>query len=114
MTTIKVLTILSLIGASLAVAAEARAEGAAPLADAKKAEMLWDGLGCSGCHGDSGYYREKIKGAVGKPVDQVARWIRNAPSVKPDTQMPNFVNMIDPPESVALAEWVLKRAASMP
>src|SRR6185503_15728127 len=65
----------------------------------------FDDLGCSGCHGDDGIYRDEIKGALGKPVDQVARWIRNAPSIKPDTDMPNFENVIDAQNSVALAGW---------
>jgi mono/diheme cytochrome c family protein len=70
-------------------------------------------LGCSGCHGDDGIYRDEIKGAIGKPVDQVARWIRNAPSIKPDTDMPNFENAIDAPNSAALAAWVMDRAAHL-
>jgi mono/diheme cytochrome c family protein len=70
-------------------------------------------LGCSGCHGDDGIYRDEIKGALGKPVDQVGRWIRNAPSIKPDTDMPNFENVIDAPNSVALAGWVMDRAAHL-
>jgi mono/diheme cytochrome c family protein len=70
-------------------------------------------LGCSGCHGDDGIYRDEIKGAIGKPVDQVARWIRNAPSIKPDTDMPNFEKLIDVPNSVALAGWVMDRAGHL-
>jgi mono/diheme cytochrome c family protein len=82
----------------------------APAFDAAKA---FNDLGCSGCHGDDGIYRDEIKGAIGKPVDQVARWIRNAPSIKPETDMPNFENVIDAPNSVALASWVMDRAAHL-
>jgi mono/diheme cytochrome c family protein len=81
-----------------------------PAFDAAKA---FNDLGCSGCHGDDGIYRDEIKGALGKPVDQVARWIRNAPSIKPDTDMPNFENVIDTQNSVALAGWVMDRAAHL-
>jgi len=70
-------------------------------------------LGCSGCHGDDGIYRDEIKGALGKPVDRVARWIRNAPSIKPDTDMPNFEKLIDEPSSIALAGYMLDRAAHL-
>ena len=83
---------------------------AAPAFDAAKA---FNDLGCSGCHGDDGIYKDEIKGAIGKPVDQVARWIRNAPSIKPDTDMPNFEHVIDEPNSVALAAWVMDRAAKL-
>jgi len=70
-------------------------------------------FGCSGCHGDDGIYRDEIKGALGKPVDQVARWIRNAPSIKPGTDMPSFDGIVDGPASLALAKWVQHRAATL-
>ena len=73
----------------------------------------WTELGCVGCHGDDGVYRDEVKGALGKPVDQVARWIRNAPSIKPGTEMPCFEARIDTPRSEALAAWVLDRAAHL-
>ena len=66
----------------------------------------WVDLGCIGCHGDDGVYSDEITGALGKPVDQVARWIRNAPTIKPGTEMPYFAPRIDEPNSVALARWV--------
>ena len=66
----------------------------------------WVDLGCIGCHGDDGVYTDEIKGALGKPVDQVARWIRNAPRIKPGTDMPDFAPSIDETNSVLLARWV--------
>lgn len=66
----------------------------------------WVDLGCIGCHGDDGFYTDEIKGAIGKPVDQVARWIRNAPRIKPGTDMPDFAPTIDETNSVLLAGWV--------
>jgi mono/diheme cytochrome c family protein len=71
----------------------------------------WVDLGCIGCHGDDGIYRDEIRGGLGKPVDAVARWIRNAPSIKPHTDMPRFEDRIDEADSVALARWVLELAA---
>jgi len=94
----------------VAAAAHKAVRLAAPAFDPAKA---FNDLGCSGCHGDDGIYRDEIKGALGKPVDQVGRWIRNAPSIKPDTDMPNFENVIDTPNSVALATWVMDRAAHL-
>jgi mono/diheme cytochrome c family protein len=85
----------------------------APASSGFDPARAWDDLGCGACHGDDGPYRDKIKGALGKPVDRVARWIRNAPSVKPDTDMPSFEALINEPDSVALASWVLRRAASL-
>lgn len=70
-------------------------------------------FGCSGCHGDDGIYRDEIKGAIGKPVDQVARWIRNAPSIRPGTDMPSFETVIDESKSIALAGWVMDRATHL-
>ena len=75
-------------------------------------DVIWKRVGCNGCHGEHGFYREKIQGSIGKPVDQVARWIRSAPSIKPDTPMPDFKTKISLPESRALAAWVQARAAA--
>jgi mono/diheme cytochrome c family protein len=80
---------------------------AAPAFDAAKAFV---NLGCSDCHGDDGVYRDEIKGSIGKPVDAVARWIRNAPSIKPGTDMPSFQGQIDEQSSIELAKWMQNRA----
>jgi mono/diheme cytochrome c family protein len=93
-----------------ALPAQKTARVAVPAFDPAKA---FNDLGCSGCHGDDGIYRDEIKGALGKPVDQVARWIRNAPSIKPGTDMPSFESVIDAPNSSALAHWVMDRAAHL-
>jgi mono/diheme cytochrome c family protein len=71
----------------------------------------WVDLGCIGCHGDDGVYSDEIAGALGKPLDQVGRWIRNAPTIKPGTEMPYFASRIDETNSVALARWVQELAA---
>jgi cytochrome c553 len=84
-----------------------------PTAALAEPTALWTQLGCTGCHGENGFYKEKIKGAIGKPVDAVARWIQNAPSIKPDTMMPSFKGAISDSDSRALAAWVQERAAGM-
>jgi mono/diheme cytochrome c family protein len=120
----KPLTFALIVGRGLSKSAEAHTPArAASAASARRvvpppppafdpAKAFVD-LGCSGCHGDDGIYRDEIKGALGKPVDQVGRWIRNAPSIKSDTDMPNFENVIDTPHSEALAHWVMDRAAHL-
>jgi mono/diheme cytochrome c family protein len=77
-------------------------------------EALFNRLGCVGCHGEGAAFHEEIKGAQGKPVDALARWIRDAPSIKPDTMMPSFARTLDQPQARALAEWVRERVATMP
>lgn len=94
-------------------AAPAPKKAAATPAKIFDAAKAFNELGCVGCHGDDGIYRDEIKGAIGKPVDQVARWIRNAPSIKPDTDMPSFATAIDEPDSVVLAAWMQDRAAHL-
>ena len=84
-----------------------------PLA-AADAQALWNRVGCCDCHGEGGPYEEKIKGALGKPVGDVAKWIRNAPSIKPDTDMPRFADVLQEPQALALAQLVQARAARMP
>src|SRR5439155_21906091 len=87
----------------------ARAEETDARPGAATPETLWNTVGCAACHGDDEYYRDRIKGALGKPTDAVARWIRDAPSVKRDTLMPSFKSTLGEPESRALAQWVLSR-----
>jgi mono/diheme cytochrome c family protein len=76
-------------------------------------ERAWLRLGCSGCHGDGGIFRDETRGALGKPVGDVASWIRDAPSIKPDTDMPSFEDELDEANATVLARWVLQRAAHL-
>lgn len=73
--------------------------------------VLWSALGCNACHGAGAPYAAKIAGAKDKPTEEVARWIRHAPEVKPGTQMPTFAALINDAQAQALAEWV-KQAGS--
>lgn len=80
-----------------------------PKADAaagSSPENLFSSLGCSYCHGPKGQFREKLKNAVGKQPEDVAKWIRNPESFKPGTQMPTFASLIDENQAVELAKWV--------
>ena len=85
----------------------------APSRPAFDAGRAFVDLGCSGCHGDDGIYKDEIKGALGKRPEDVARWIRNAPSIKPDTDMPSFDGKIDEAGSLVLARWMQERAAHL-
>ncbi|HVO32085.1 MAG TPA: c-type cytochrome [bacterium] len=89
--------------------------GAAPMikagpADAKP-EALFVSLGCVSCHAKGAPFHDKIKGCLGKPVDQVAAWIRNPEKVKPKTQMPTFADLITVDQATALAAWVQEHPA---
>lgn len=75
--------------------------------------VLWNQLGCAGCHGENGVYRDEITGAIGKPVEAVARWIKDAPSIKPDTMMPSFKGAIADADARELAAWVQERAMGL-
>jgi mono/diheme cytochrome c family protein len=76
--------------------------------------VLFTQLGCIGCHGEGAAFHEEIKGAKGKSVDALARWIRDAPSIDPDTIMPSFKGVLDESRARAVAEWVKARVAAMP
>jgi len=69
-------------------------------------EHLFNTLGCTYCHGPKGQFRDRLKNAVGKQPEEVAKWIRNPESFKPGTQMPTFASLIDENQAVELAKWV--------
>lgn len=107
MNTIKLgLALLAGFGTLAAEALDAQVAHAEP-------SVLWNQLGCTGCHGDNGVYRDEITGAIGKPVDAVARWIQDAPSIKPDTMMPSFKGAITEADARELAAWVQERATGL-
>jgi mono/diheme cytochrome c family protein len=101
--------LVTLTGVALLGGWTSPAAASEPTADA---EAFFTQLGCIGCHGEGAAFHDEINGARGKPVDALARWIRNAPSVKPDTMMPSFIRMLDEPQARALAEWVQQRVAT--
>jgi mono/diheme cytochrome c family protein len=69
-------------------------------------EKLFTSLGCTYCHGPKGQFRDRLKNALGKQPEEVAKWIRNPESFKPGTQMPTFASLIDERQAVELAKWV--------
>lgn len=93
-----------------AVATPKMAHEPAPRPKADKAaadpEKLFSNLGCSYCHGPKGQFRDKLKQALGKQPEEVAKWIRNPESFKPGTQMPTFETLLDETQAVELAKWV--------
>lgn len=77
-------------------------------ADAKPEELFLK-LGCPSCHAKGAPYARKIRQAKGKPVDEVAAWIRNPQSKIPGTPMPTFATLMTEEQSTQLAGWVLTR-----
>ena len=71
-------------------------------------------LGCVTCHAKGAPYHDKIKQCAGKPVDEVARWIRNARAIKPDTKMPVFADRLTESQARQLAAWVQENVATEP
>lgn len=70
--------------------------------------------GCPTCHAKGAPHEDKLAAAVGKPVEEVAAWIRNPERKKPGTVMPTFASRIDETEARALAQWVMSRGAPAP
>jgi mono/diheme cytochrome c family protein len=75
-------------------------------------EKLFSALGCVGCHGPSAPFHDKIKRAASEEVDYLAKWIRDAPSLKPGVQMPTYARLLDEGRAKTLAGWVKKYAAA--
>jgi mono/diheme cytochrome c family protein len=92
---------------------------ASPVARAQKKSAeapadLFVSLGCAGCHAAGQRFADRLSGCVGKPVADVARWIRNPQQIKPDTQMPTYEAVVDEATAASLAKWVQEMAARGP
>ncbi|RKG89770.1 cytochrome c [Corallococcus terminator] len=72
-------------------------------------EKMFSALGCATCHAPGKAYEAKLQGAKGKPVEEVAKWIRNPEAFKPGTQMPTYATLVDENNALALAKYVLGR-----
>ncbi|MCI0570072.1 MAG: cytochrome c [Myxococcaceae bacterium] len=70
------------------------------------AAHLFQKNGCSACHGVGAPFHDKLAAARGKPVEQVAQWIRTPRAFKPTTLMPTYANQINEAQARALATWV--------
>jgi len=75
-------------------------------------ESQFVALGCVTCHAKGAPYHDKIKQCAGKPVDDVARWIRDARAIKPDTKMPTFSEMLTEAQARQMAVWVQQTVAT--
>jgi mono/diheme cytochrome c family protein len=69
-------------------------------------EQMFRSFGCIACHGPGAPFRDKLVRGAKKEVGELAKWIRDAPSVRPGVQMPSFSELIDEPRATALAAWV--------
>jgi mono/diheme cytochrome c family protein len=74
-------------------------------------EQLFSSLGCEFCHGANRQFSGKLKNAVGKAPEDVAKWIRNPEAFKPGTQMPSYAELLNDGQALKLAEWVQQRPA---
>jgi mono/diheme cytochrome c family protein len=91
-------------------------EGTMPVAragDGGDPEAMWRSLGCEACHGDGAPHRDRIRQCIGKPIDEVVRWILDPQVTRPGTQMPTFAGLIDDAHAQALARWVQQRATAL-
>ena len=69
-------------------------------------EQLFVNVGCSACHGKTGPYRDKIRGALGKSDAEVAAWILDPQTKKPGSNMPSFQHTLDAAQAEGLARYV--------
>lgn len=73
-------------------------------------QQNFERLGCVACHGKGAPFEAKLAQASGKPVADVARWIRNPELYRPGTAMPTFASVLDEPSALALASWIQQGA----
>ncbi len=75
-------------------------------------DAMFTKLGCASCHGETGPYRDAIRGALGKTDAEVAAWILDPQATKPGSAMPSFRTMIDQTQALALAKYVKELAVT--
>jgi mono/diheme cytochrome c family protein len=85
----------------------APAPGPAAAAAVPEAERLFNRSGCVGCHGPRSPFYNHLVTARAKPPAEVARWIRNARELKPDTMMPNYEGSLSEADALVLARWII-------
>lgn len=74
-------------------------------------EVLFVELGCAACHGESGPYRDKLRGALGKSDAELASWILEPQATKPGSPMPSFAGVVDRAQAEALGRYAKDLAA---
>lgn len=87
------------------VPVEARRKAGVQLAKADPMEA-YERYGCSACHAPGATYRDQITSAAGKPVEQLAEWIRNPEKSRPGTSMPSFAAVMSEADALQLAQWI--------
>jgi mono/diheme cytochrome c family protein len=70
-------------------------------------EEVFATLGCPSCHGTGAPFRDVLLRANGKPAATVADAIRHPERGNPETQMPTFAAILEGPQALALAAWLL-------
>ncbi len=79
-------------------------------ANATDGQKIYYKYGCNSCHGENGVGVGDLRGAHKKYATDEAmlKWIRNAPSIKPDTKMPTWEGVIAESEYAPLMQYVRK------
>jgi mono/diheme cytochrome c family protein len=79
-------------------------------ANATDGQKIYYKYGCNSCHGEHGVGIGDLRGAHKKYATDEAmlKWIRNAPSIKPDTKMPTWDGVIAENEYAPLVQYVRK------
>jgi cytochrome c551/c552 len=71
-------------------------------------QKIYYKYGCNSCHGEHGIGVGDLRGAYKKYAtdEAMVKWIRNAPSIKPDTRMPTWDGVIADNEYPPLMKYV--------
>ena len=82
-------------------------------AGASDGQKIYYKYGCNSCHGEKGVGVGDLRPANKKYATDEAllKWIRNAPSIKPDTKMPTWDGVIAEGEYAPLMKYVRKLGA---
>lgn len=86
---------------------------AADLANLSRGQQLYETYGCGSCHGDNGVGIADLRQAAQHypSRDQLKAWIKDAPSIKPETRMPAWEGVIAEAEYDPLMDYVLELGA---
>ena len=79
-------------------------------ANATDGQKIYYKYACNSCHGEKGIGIGDLRGAHKKYATDAAlqAWIRNAPSIKPDTKMPTWDGVIAEADYAPLLQYVRK------
>ena len=71
-------------------------------------------LACASCHGTGAPFRDTLRRVRGKSPAKVAEALRHPEQGNPETQMPTFAAILDPPHALELATWLLEGNSPIP